>query len=53
MRATSERIGAGVDIIVIPRGAAGTVGYADLRDEMTATLQAAGLLASGAGGDRQ
>lgn len=53
VRATSERIGAGVDIIVIPRGAAGTVGYADLRDEMTATLQAAGLLASGAGGDRQ
>ena len=52
VRATSGRIGAGVDIIVIPRGEAGTVGYADLRTEMTATLQAAGLLASGAGGDR-
>lgn len=52
VRASCDRIGAGVDLIVVPRTAAGTAEYADLRTEMTATLQAAGLLASGAGGDR-
>ena len=53
VRASCARIGASVDLIVVPRAAAGTAEYADLRDEVTATLQAAGLFAGGAGGDRR
>lgn len=45
------RIGTGVDLVVVPRIAASTASYADLRDGVSAALQAAGLLAEYRGGE--
>ncbi len=38
------RLRTGVDLVVVPRSAAGTATYADLRDGLKAMLEAAGLL---------
>ncbi len=51
VRAASEEIGAGVDVVVVPREPAGNAAYASLREEVTTALRAAGLLAP-TGGER-
>ena len=52
VRAASQEIGAGVDVIVVPREPAGNAGYAALRDEVTTALRAAGLLPGAEGEGR-
>jgi len=41
------RMRTGVDVVVVPRTAAGTAAYRELRDEVRATLEATGVLTGG------